>query len=212
MRTLGECRKCKKTVDEDTDRYVVTYTSEGGRESFRHAECDLLERMEAYERTGYISTWLMGEAGYALYDESSDRRSALEPKPVHPTLRGVGGEVDRIREVVQEFEERVWLKPWVGGGESLMATVVKDGGPILVAHEGLDIMTYCTGGRVMVTINRGDRGPSISLLTMDEIYEKPRMTIQGIGATAEGAMSLLYAAISAWKSGARPGPGTASPI
>jgi hypothetical protein len=212
MNTKGNCRKCGLVVDLETDRYVVTYTFGGGEESFRHEACDMLERTEAYEKTGYISTWLMNEADYARFDESSDKRMGLEPKPVNLALRWVGGELDRVREVVQEFEEKVWLKPWVGGGESLMATVVMTPSQISVTHDGLDIMTQCTGGRVMVTITRGNSGPFVSLLTMDEIYEKPRMTIQGIGATAEGAMSLLYAAISAWKSGARPGPGNASLI
>ncbi len=244
------CVSCGHFVDREAERWVESYRgpsketpspSHRKRRIFKkwakvhevarharegltgvmHKSCDDERREQEFARTGFLSTWLVDHAQLAAY--YAERRdygngNVREAEPISDTLRRVDEAATRLGAQVKEFEARIWHE---GGMQKLVEEAPTQ---VRLDHFTLTILTLCSAGRIMLTIEDTTLAGSVTLL-VHETYKGERdegegedevskctMYLRGIQATEKQASELLNRATRAWLEGARFVPSTGTSL
>jgi len=167
----------------------------GGNVKTIDAETGATKKILCHGCHGRISLDNFGETGY------------LSTSLIMASLVG-GGAVDPEREAVRESYERVTAgikafesEVWFGGLQALVRSCDSSG--MSLVHEGTSMLTFCSAGRAMITVQ--DEDGEITVIA-DETSNESRTGLQGLHGTEKHVLSLLERARSAWASGARPRP------
>lgn len=177
------CDKCGVDTEGANTKTISIETGEVRRQLCHR--CDDIETVERYEATGELTSRLLLMAN-------------VQRDPGGALLR-VKESYGRLLERVGAFERRVWLA-------GLWKAVWEARSGLSMRVEGGEMLLLATGGRALVTMQRGDR--DLTLITADGEPEKvgSRMGIQGVHATEDAAAEILEFFTVAWESGRRPVP------
>lgn len=148
--------------------------------------CVREDRVKDYRDNGIIDTHLM-------LDAVLDRYSNRQLLPTTVSLR-INADIDRVREAIKDFETAVWFGANVQ--DYYQESNVR--GHRLDPDEDVSVLMWGAAGRAMITFRHNTTGSYVTALCAED-STTPTMKLEGINTTADEAVNLIKAAISAIK-------------
>ncbi len=183
-----DCRICGKPPSGRVTEYLDSKT--GAVTAVECEPCAAGARLDRFERTGHITTWLWTDSHFEVGD-AEKRGPASGPRI--QSLRRLVESMESLKEQVAEFDRDVWF-----GG--LQVIVRASSSSALSGRAPLGpVLLLTTAGRAICTMI-GPSGESVTVIT-DQSSPSPRMGVQGIDATADEARLLISGAVASFRDG-----------
>lgn len=173
---LQICVTCK----DETTEYWTSWNSKGEVTKYECDSCVCRGRIKDYEETGYLTSKLIMEANLATHKYNGSYYRDEQPSQTHIN---VAEACKRLEVSIRAFQTNVWFN-----GMKTQINAEKRVAGMSASHDSFKILTFCTAGRCMLTLEEANVSLSI---VADETSDISNIGLQSCYGTEKELLSLL---------------------